>query len=146
MKLYYVRSTGREFHGFKDIILTWFMVGRKLPVAPYAELIADYAELDDDTRFRAEVRVNEMFTEDEARAVLAWLNEHRPAVHVIKELETTPVKASSEDGGELIGLIQVPLGGLQDCLVPNKKDWDLQCYYDLRFHERMEQSTVQEPR
>jgi hypothetical protein len=139
MNLYYVESTAKEYHGCKDVHITWFMTSRRAaPLAPYAELIVEYGELDDEDRDQAEQWIDEMFTEEEARALLAWLNQHRPGpIHVIGEPQATPVKARAEGGGVFGSLYSIPLGGPQGCIVPNEADWDLPFkvngYYDLRF-------------
>lgn len=140
MKLYYVRSTVPEFKGFKHVVITWFMRDRAQPLAPYHEAIVGYAELDDSDRVYARDLLDEMFTEDEARKLIVWLNANRPGTHVRAEETTTPIKAR-EDGALMIGIGAIPVGGLQDCLTPNEAQWDLpfevQGYYNLRYCEEV---------
>ena len=141
--LYHVCSTAKLFKGFKNVNITWFMARRQQPVAPYAELIADYAELErDEDRAMAEDRVDEMFTGDEARALLAWLDEHRAAAHALLP-HAMPIRARTDDGGLWIGVGATTVGGLQDFLVPSEIDWSLPFkawgYYDLRFCEHSEE-------
>jgi hypothetical protein len=38
MELYYVHSTVEAFHGFKDVVITWFMLWRAQPLLPYERL------------------------------------------------------------------------------------------------------------
>ena len=142
MNLYHIRSTVKQFRGFKNVGITWFMRRRQQSVAPYAELIVDYAKLErDEDRFYSENNVDEMFTEDEARALLAWLNEHRPAAHVLLP-QAMPILARNDSGALLIGMGAIAVGGLQDFLEPNETDWNLPFkvlgYYDLRFHEQVD--------
>jgi hypothetical protein len=142
MQLYHVTSIAKEYRGFKDVEISWFMLHRaQQPVVPYAELIADYAELNGDDRMSVECVVDEMFTEAEANALLAWLNKHRPAVHQF-QATTIPLRGRDEDGSILMAMREIPLGGPQDCIVPNEADWDLPFkvngYFDLRFSERVE--------
>jgi hypothetical protein len=142
MNLYHIRSTVKQFKGFKNVDITWFMARRQQPVAPYADLIVDYAELKrDEDRWMAEENVDEMFTEDEAHALLAWLNEHRRAAHVLLP-QAMPIRARTDDGALLIGMGAIPVGGLQDFLIPNETDWNLPFkvlgYYDLRFYEQVD--------
>jgi hypothetical protein len=146
MNLHHIRSTVKHFKGFKNVNITWFMERRQQPVAPYAELIADYAELEHHKyRWMAEGHVDEMFTADEARAVLAWLNEQRPAAHVLLP-QAMPIRAHTDDGALLMGLGAIPVGGLQDFLIPNETDWNLPFkvlgYYDLRCYERADGTPV----
>jgi hypothetical protein len=77
MKLYHVHSTVEAFHGFTDVIITWFMLGRAQPLLPYEEAIQGYAEIDDKDKCHVEGRLDEHFTESEAQQVLAWLNQNR---------------------------------------------------------------------
>jgi hypothetical protein len=140
MNLYRVTSTVKEFQGFKDVTITWVMESRSAgPVAPYADLIADYTALGDD-RYLAEGVVDEMFTEKEAHAMLAWLNEHRVGVHAMKS-ETMPINGRTEDGALLAPFAAFPFGGLQGCL-ELRGDWNLPFKvmgdYDLRFYDRVD--------
>jgi hypothetical protein len=137
--LYRVRSTVKEFRGHRDVCLNWFMSRRAQPVAPYADLIADYAEIEHEFRCYAEWLVDEMFTEDEANALFAWLQQNREGENAIERIPT-PIKAKHE-----MGYGSIPVGDLEDLLVISKADdWNLPFealgYYDLRFYERMEGS------
>jgi hypothetical protein len=80
--LYRVHSTAKEFRGFKNVDIDWFMLGRDRPIAPYADLIIGYAGMAANERPYAEDLLNDLFTEDDARALLAWLNEHRDVIHL----------------------------------------------------------------
>lgn len=119
------------------MVIYWFMEHRTHPVAPYADLIADYAELEEGHRRFAEGAVDEMFTEDEARAVLAWLKEHRRGVHVI-EPTPMPIKGRTDSGAGVMGFGAIPCGGLQDSISPETDlPFDIRGYYDLSDCERV---------
>jgi hypothetical protein len=146
MNLYHVLSTVERFEGYKDVHITWFMARRIVPHAlSYQDMIKGYDALDPDDRLMAKERVDECFTADEAQQVLAWLNANRSGKHEIVHVETTPVE-SREDGALLMPLGAIPLGGPQDCLMPNEVDWTLPFkvfgYYDLRHHERADDANL----
>jgi len=42
MKLYRVRPTAKEYHGYRDIVFQWFRHAMPQGQRPYAELIKDY--------------------------------------------------------------------------------------------------------
>jgi hypothetical protein len=142
MKLYHVTSRVKEYDGHKDVQFSWFLWDRRAqPVAPYPDLISDYATLDEDAREYAQVLVDEMFTDDEARLLLAWLNEHREGVHSLGET-TMPVSARNEDGRSYRSMIPVDGTGWPQGWLKPKPDWDLPFsvagYYDLSRHDRVD--------
>jgi hypothetical protein len=139
-KLYYVRTTVPEFKTrgckFKDVILDWFVTKHEQPYTPpYSELITGYDQCSD--RFYPEDAVDEMFTAEEALALLAWLNEHRPGESSITQAKL-PISSNTAGCGA------VAVGGPCDFLMVCKSDdWDLPfkawAYFDVRDCERMEQ-------
>src|SRR5262249_30700496 len=65
MKLYRVRTTAKEYHGYRDVVFHWF--GHPMPQGqrPYADLIKDYEPRDRDAVY-VEAYIEELFTWDEA--------------------------------------------------------------------------------
>jgi hypothetical protein len=78
MKLYRVTTIVKEYDGCKNVAFAWFKsdsrdIGRR---RPYADLIADY-----DPSMRtigyAEEAIEELFTEDEAKQLVAYLDREK---------------------------------------------------------------------
>jgi len=138
--LFNVTTTINEFRGCKDVCIQWFMVDRDVPVGPYAELIEDYEHLDTEEkgwglRQYAEDCVNELFTAEEADALLAYLDQHHPtdSTHYLSS-----AKLPIERG--VVGVGALAVGGPTDFLMLSERDsWNLAFevwgYYDLRQHE-----------
>jgi hypothetical protein len=135
-KFYHVNSLVSEFGGYKNVDLDWFVNKREWPLAlSYSKLITGYDQSEPSMRIYAESAVEEMFTLEEATALLAWLNKHRVGKHSMKKAKL-PIKSNT------MGISCIPIGGPQDFLaVWKSKDWDLpfqaEAYFDLRHHDRL---------
>jgi len=83
MKLYLPYGTfgNASHHGeswyrpHTEIILHWFVTGRKEPIAPYASLILNYKGLAPAVRARAEQTVDEFFAESEFHQLRDYLRD-----------------------------------------------------------------------
>jgi hypothetical protein len=135
-KFYSVYSLVSEFHGYSNVNLHWFVHKHEHALSfPYRELITGYDQIEPSMRAYPEIAVDELFTFEEATALLAWLNEHRQGEHSMRE-EKLPIESNT------MGISCIPVGGPQDfLLVWKSKDWDLpfqaEAYYDLRHYDRL---------
>lgn len=129
-ELFKVRTIIPEFEGCKEVAVRWFVCGRERSPAPYAKVIADYQPGDP----YAEGSIAELFTADEARALVGYLEAYYPdGGHSIEEVDL-PIT-----GGLFpIGAIAVggPQGHIELC---REESYSLPLqvsgYYDLRNHE-----------
>jgi hypothetical protein len=72
MKLYNVITTVREFSGCRNVPFWWFRHEMPQGKRPYADLVNGYVPGNQ----YAEELIEELFTEDEARLLKAYLDEH----------------------------------------------------------------------
>lgn len=79
VELFNVTTTIKQFHGCKDVRMEWLVIDRKMPVAVYAEVIRDYPTGAD--KEYAEACADELFTGEEARALMAYLDSLRKWRH-----------------------------------------------------------------
>jgi hypothetical protein len=139
-KLFHVTTTVPAFHGYRDVVLWWFVDNRPAPTnRPYRELIKSGTS-PERLRDLAEGAINEMFSAEEAEAWTAWLREHRGGTTTIEEAEL-PIEPNT------MGVNAIPLGGPQDVLMMWKAPqytlpFKVGGYYDLRHYERIEPEEV----
>jgi hypothetical protein len=143
IKLFCVRTAVKEFHGHRNVMLEFFVEGRKqrlfgpdgsLGIA-YSDVIKDYDVSDYCARY-AEGAVEECFTEAEANEFIAWTKQHRNDHGAMITPVTLPISKNS------MGCGAVPVGGLVDHLmVGEAEDYDLPFkvygYFDLRQCEQI---------
>lgn len=70
----------------KEVTYIWLRKSRKQPVAPYRELIDGYDRKDPEERSRLENRINEFLTQEEVKALRAYLIEKRGLEISVREL------------------------------------------------------------
>lgn len=101
VRLYKAWSVVDNFMGQDQVRLDWFVVGRTVPFAPYAELIQDYDETVEDSCFD-QILVNELFTESEGEELRAYLGRSHQLDLQLEEV-TLPLKS----GGLSYGLLLI---------------------------------------
>jgi hypothetical protein len=101
VRLYKAWSVVDNFMGQDQVRLDWFVVGRTVPLAPYAELIQDYDEDIEDSCFD-QVLVNELFTESEGEELRTYLDRSHQLDLQLEEV-AVPVKP----GGLSYGLLLI---------------------------------------
>ena len=69
-ELYYVTSVAREYSGYKNVELIWFL-REKTAQRPYADLIENYNQSSD---YLANECIDEMFALDQANALKEYLD------------------------------------------------------------------------
>ena len=84
-KLFDVRTLAAVYRDYKDVMFEWFFAGKlDYPSEFYDELIRDHDRTKPEDHKCAERAIDELFTCDEAAALLAFLNhEHPNDEHVI---------------------------------------------------------------
>ncbi len=144
MKLFHVITTVPEFRGHRDVQLWWFVNHRvKLEERPCSELIEGYElTLEPDWRGPSpEEAIDELFSEAEAAAFVAWLKQNRNETDETTKLREAGLPLSVNN----VGLNAIPCGGGIDNL--GLRDFDeatlgfsVYGFYDLRAHDRIEES------
>ena len=137
VSLFRVTTTIYQVHDCKNLSTHWFMIDRTCPVAPYAELIEDYAEAKrSSSRYYAEGYVDELFTAKEAEALQADLSRrpHSGCAHVVTAV-SLPVEFE-----RVFPYGAIPTSGEEDrYMLYRRDDWALPFkvagYVDLRNHE-----------
>jgi hypothetical protein len=99
VRLYKAWSVVDDFMGQDQVRLDWFIVGRTLPVAPYAELIRDYYEDGEDACYD-QILVDELFTEPEAEELKTYLAQSHQL-----EVQLEEVALPLKSGGLSCGLL-----------------------------------------
>lgn len=102
-KLYRVKSVYKKLKGFTNVPFYWFYGGRRTPARPYADLIANYGEdVEGDVLHRhrelSENAIDELFTEDEAKQLVAYLQheeEDGDQATITVEEEPLPISNNS---------------------------------------------------
>ena len=142
LELFNVTTTIKTYHGCKDVFMHWFMIDRKTPVGRYAALIRDYYRVDERARLYAEGAVDELFTAEEADALLAYLQQHHPdgSTHVVTAASLPLGNGGGAGAAMIAGYDAIAVGGPQDFYMLHKEaDWNLPFnvygYYDLEAHE-----------
>ena len=132
-KLYQVTTVVKEYHGCKDVTFTWFYADERSAPRPYAELIADYDPHNPGAPF-CEAHIHELFSEDEARQLIAYLErEHH-------EAGTTSIsEAELPSANNVMGFSATPVGGGTDFHMLHKAPqyslpFKVEGYFDLRQH------------
>jgi hypothetical protein len=72
IELFHVTTTITKYRGCENVAMNWFYCDRKTPLGPYAQLIANYDPADE-YRMYAKGAIDEMFTADEAQALVTYL-------------------------------------------------------------------------
>jgi hypothetical protein len=130
MKLFHVTTIVHVFDGHKDVPFDWFYNSRRPePQRPYAELIENYGQASD--RGWVEDCIDEMFSEDEANQLKAYLDANKVG-HV-----TTIKPAELPIPNNCMPCIAVPLGGGQDHWtgLRGQLPFNVEAYFDLRHCE-----------
>jgi hypothetical protein len=134
MKLFSVSTRLKKFDGHEDVGLDWFYDDKRHALRPYAELVEDYDSRNVMAQYN-EAHIDELFDEDEAKQLLAYLERAHgdDGVSKIKE-----VKLPAPNNA--MALCAIPVGGLQGFYQLHKqKHYDLpfkvEGYYDLRHCE-----------
>jgi hypothetical protein len=137
-KLYSVMTKVPEFRGCKDVTFSWFFAGERKPgERDYAALISGY-DPSDELAFYARLAVDELFTEQEATALKAFLDEHREGGETIILEEKRPL------GRNIAGVSSIAVGGGDDflqfrnCPLPFK----VEGYFNLRHCELADGSGI----
>jgi hypothetical protein len=151
-KLYHVRMVVPEFElgpraCFRNVEVWWFVTERAAPIQrPYADLILDYDAALDEEEAReglpdcrlAEGAIDELFSKDEAEALVEWLKDTRPDGNT--EIRETALPLPQNTCG--FGFL--PCGGGVDNMGPRQRDGASMMerlgfmaygYYDLRTHD-----------
>lgn len=139
MELFIMESVAPELKGYKDVPLTWFVVDREDPVAPYETLI-DRGRVDKRAPGYEEAFVDECFTADEAAALAGYLREFYDDEPTVRLVELPVTENIMPFGG-------IPLGGGVDNLdISRAPDYDLPfkvCgYFGIRPHREEELDKV----
>lgn len=79
MRLFSAWSIVDNVDEYEGVTINWCYAGRKKPLAPYDELIADYHSLDRIIRQYMEDYVCELFTEEEIMSLRAYLLRRSPS-------------------------------------------------------------------
>jgi hypothetical protein len=139
LKLFFVTTIVHEFDGYKNVHLTWYYHGERAEPRPYAELIEDYDPTDPDFDFGyAKEHINEMFSEDEANQLKAYLDANKGEHSTTVEPAHLPVSTNE------LGPGCVPVGGPQGFYtgLEGKLPFETWAYYDVRDCERVEATPV----
>jgi hypothetical protein len=144
MKLYKVTTMVSKYHGCKNVQFIWFRCEPGPQKRPYAELIENYDPEGD--QYYAEDHIEELFTEDEAQSLKAYLD--REHGH---EGTTTISEADLPYPNNLMGVGAIAVGGGDDfyqlCDEPEYslpfKVWG---YFDLVGCELLDGSDVNHQR
>lgn len=130
-KLFRVTTVVKEYDGRKDVAFHWFYDGKRTPPRPYAELVKNYDPTDRNASY-SEDCIDEMFTEDEANQLVAYLNRTHgdDGPHIIEE-EKLPI------ANNMMGLGAIAVGGGDDFyMLYNAPEYPLPFkvlgYFDLR--------------
>jgi len=128
-----VRGFTYEGTQYEEIKVTWFVVGREVPLVPYADAIQEYEQLDEKDRAFPEGYINEQFSRLEAEALKKYLD-RRPEVTTRIEVIDLPVMANAS------GCRRLERGGGNDFLrLHREKGYSLpfkvEGYFSVRFAE-----------
>lgn len=136
-ELFSVHSLAREFvyqgKQYEEVKITWFVVERQTPLAPYAEAIQDYGQLDEKDRAFPEGYINEQFSRPEAEALKKYLERRPDAATQVEEIELPVLPNAS-------GCRRLPRGNGNDFyLLHREKSYSLpfkvEGYFSVRFAE-----------
>lgn len=136
-ELYSVHSLVRGFsyqgQPFEEVKVSWFVVGRRAPLAPYEQVIQEYDRLDAKDRVFPEEYVDELFSRQEAEALKRYLD-RRPEVTTFIEPVELPAMANAS------GCRRLPRGGGGDFIGLFKEKgyalpFQVEGYFSVRFAE-----------
>jgi hypothetical protein len=74
MKLYHVSTIVREYRRHKNVLFEWFYESYGTRDLPFAELLVDYDPSDDEFNVYRRSAVDELFTEQQAEALKAYID------------------------------------------------------------------------
>jgi len=150
MRLFSAWSIVNNFIGYDEVVFNWFYAEREKHLAAYKELIANYHHLDEVIKPYMEDYVNELFTEEEIKALRAYLSKRSPAgrhfrckghyqtqqIELFVAEMPLPIREPARDKN-IILRNATHSGGLQDKYIFSNEDgYDLPfkvyAYHDLR--------------
>jgi hypothetical protein len=88
---------------YKDVEVEWVYIDRIQPIAPYATLIADYAQLGQPERVYAEQYMDELFTDKEYHTLRRYLEEHHG---LVASMSVVPIPMEVQP--ESVGFMATP--------------------------------------
>jgi hypothetical protein len=94
-----------QHHGIwhNNVELEWIYCDRAQPIAPYASLIAGYAQLDQTERRYAEQYMDDLFTKAEYRTLRRYLKDHHD---LVADISVVPIPMNVRP--ESVGFIGTP--------------------------------------
>ena len=150
MRLFSAWSIVDNVDGYDGVTFNWFYAGRKKPLGPYNELIADYHNLDRVIRPYMENYVGELFTDEEIMSLKAYLcrrfptgchirsrgHYHTQQIELFVAEMPLPIKEPARDKN-IILRNAIHSGGLLDGYIFSNEDgYDLpfkaNAYFDFR--------------
>lgn len=108
VKLYLPYGNFRQFKGHGQVTLHWFVKDREQPVAPYAQMLENYKQMNELDQRRAERMIDEFFTYDEFVALRGYLYE-RHGEDLRTSVLVPPVSGVKQDNDRNRGLVR-PFG------------------------------------
>jgi len=142
LKLFRVSTRTAQYQGVKDVRFHWFRYKTGDERRPcYAELITEY-DPEHENAICAEAIVEELFTEDEAKQLKAYLDEvHGDHGTTVITEHSRPICLNE------MGLGAIPYGGGQDCYMLYKEHryslpFQVLGYFDLRGREKVDGSGI----
>jgi hypothetical protein len=136
VRLFHVYSDVNHHRGYKNVRFQWFVHKREKPLfgkdgllgIEYRDVIEDYDTTS--MRYYAEDAVEELFTEDEAKAFVEF-------VKTLGDETATVESVKLPMPNNMMGVGAIPIGGEDQCLMFSKApDYDLPFkvggYYSLR--------------
>ncbi|UCI23508.1 hypothetical protein [Mesorhizobium sp. B2-8-5] len=130
INLFKLRTIIPDFAGCKDVSMRWVVWGRKRPPAPYPDLIANYRPDD----VYAQCWIDELFTTDEAKKLISYLETHHP------QRKNSIEKVNLPASGDLFPILALSVGGPTGHYeLACEETYDLPFWvlgaYDLEEHE-----------
>lgn len=128
-----IRGFAYQGQTYEEVKVSWFVVARPAPPAPYAQAIQDYGQLGDKERTFPEEYVNELFSRGEAEALKRHLDRRRDVTTFIESVEL-PVLANAS------GCRRLPRGNGNDFLALFKEPgyplpFKVEGYFSVRLAE-----------
>ncbi|TFG80327.1 MAG: hypothetical protein E4H23_02965 [Chrysiogenales bacterium] len=135
--IFSVHSLARNFlydgKQYEEVKITWFVLERSKPLAPYEAAILDYGQLNEKERAFPEEYVNEQFSRVEAEALKNYLERRADTATRIEEIEL-PVSPNAS------GCRRLPRGGGNDFFILHRETayrlpFKVEGYFSVRFAE-----------
>jgi hypothetical protein len=135
--IFSVHSLARNFlydgKQYEEVKITWFVLERSSPLAPYESAILDYGQLNEKERAFPEEYVNEQFSREEAQALKNYLERRADTATRIEEIEL-PVSPNAS------GCRRLPRGGGNDFFILHGETayplpFKVEGYFSVRFAE-----------